>query len=72
VMTARTLMQPVTPGAGHSGSVAASAKIASFAADIVGDDQPFAVIDDGRPIGEVTRQAVIDLLAGRDRAENPA
>ena len=54
VMTARSLMQPITPGAGHSGSVAANAKIASFAAAIVGDGQPFAVIDDGRPIGEVT------------------
>ena len=37
VMTARSLMQPITPGAGHSGSVAANAKIASFAAAIVGD-----------------------------------
>ena len=53
--------------------VAANAKIASFAAAIVGAGQPFAVIDGtGSPIGEVTPRAVIDLLAGRDRAESAA
>ena len=72
VMTARSLMRPITPGARHAGSVAASAKIASFAAEIVGDHQAFAVMDDGRAIGEVSREAVIDLLAGRDRAESVA
>jgi glycine betaine/proline transport system ATP-binding protein len=71
-MTARSLMRPITPGARHGGSVAASAKIASFAAEIVGDHQAFAVMDDGRAIGEVCREAVIDLLAGRDRAESTA
>ena len=70
VMTAATLMKPVVPGAQHGGTVAASAKIASFAAAIVADSRPFAVIDDGRIVGEVTREAVIDLLAGRDRTES--
>ena len=42
----------------HSGSVAANAKIASFAAAIVGDGQPFAVVDDGQPDrrGDAARQ----------------
>jgi glycine betaine/proline transport system ATP-binding protein len=72
VMTAATLMRPVVPGAQHGGTVAATAKIASFAAAIVADRQPFAVIDGGRIIGEVTREAVIDLLAGRERTESDA
>jgi glycine betaine/proline transport system ATP-binding protein len=69
VMTAATLMRPVVPGAQQGGTVAASAKIASFAAAIVADSRPFAVSDGGRIVGEVTREAVIDLLAGRDRPE---
>ncbi len=70
VMTAATLMRPAVTGARHSGTVAATAKVASFAAAIVADSQPFAVLDDGRIVGEVTREAVIDLLAGRDRTES--
>ena len=69
VMTAATLMRPVVPGAQQGGTVAAGAKIASFAAAIVADSRPFAVSDGGRIVGEVTREAVIDLLAGRDRTE---
>ena len=69
VMTAATLMRPVVPGAQQGGTVAAGAKIASFAAAIVADSRPFAVRDGGRIVGEVTREAVIDLLAGRDRTE---
>ena len=30
------------------------------------------MIDGGRIIGEVTREAVIDLLAGRERTESDA
>ena len=52
-------------GAEHGGTVAPDAKIASFAAGIVAAGKPFAVVDGtGKPIGEVTPQAVIDLLAG--------
>ena len=39
------------------------------AAEIVAAGKPFAVVDGtGRPLGEVTPQAVIDLLAGVERA----
>ena len=49
-------------------TVAAKAKIASFAAAIVDAAQPFAVVDpEGAIIGEVTPAAVIDLLSGKDR-----
>ena len=58
-------MRPSRPAPSMAARVSADAKIASFAADIVGADKPFAVVDGaGKPIGEVTPQAVIDLLAG--------
>ncbi|MEZ5773759.1 MAG: betaine/proline/choline family ABC transporter ATP-binding protein [Hyphomicrobiaceae bacterium] len=70
VLSAGSLMQPVGHGSAHAGKVAASAKIHSFAADIVGAGGPFAVTDaTGRVIGEVTARAVIDLLTGRDQGE---
>src|SRR5262249_27253918 len=55
-------------GEGAAGRVAGTAKIASFAADIIAAGAPFGVVDGGRLIGEVTPQAVIELLAGREPA----
>ena len=50
----------------HSGKVEAKAKVETFAAEIVGAKLPFAVLDgDGKLLGEIAPQAVIDLLAGR-------
>jgi glycine betaine/proline transport system ATP-binding protein len=76
VLSARTLMSPLTGDAhatrptGEAGTlrkVAATAKIASFAAEIVAEARPFAVTDpDGAVIGQVTPAAVINLLAGRE------
>ncbi len=46
----------------------AKAKLASFAGDIVGADQPFAVVEeDGRILGEIWSEQVIEILAGRER-----
>ena len=71
VMSARRLMQPVSKTIAHDAKrVPADAKIASFAADIVAAKQPFLVVDEtGNTIGEITHNAVIDLLAGRDQLE---
>jgi glycine betaine/proline transport system ATP-binding protein len=56
-------------GSEHGGTVSPDAKIASFSASIVSAGKPFAVVNgSGKPIGEVTPQAVIDLLAGIDRS----
>jgi glycine betaine/proline transport system ATP-binding protein len=66
VVSARTIMSEPRPGMAHAGRVAAHARVASFAADIVGAEKPFAVVDDsGTVIGRVERETVIDLLAGR-------
>jgi glycine betaine/proline transport system ATP-binding protein len=67
VISARSLMRPAAPGGRYSSHVQATARIASFAAQIVASDQPFGVIgEDGQLAGEVHRDAVVALLAGRD------
>jgi glycine betaine/proline transport system ATP-binding protein len=68
VISARSLMR-ACDGTEHGGTVSPDAKIASFSASIVASGRPFAVVNGtGKPIGEVTPQAVIGLLAGLDRA----
>ncbi len=68
VISARSLMR-ACDGAEHGGVVPPEAKIASFSANIVAAGKPFAVVNGtGKPIGEVTPQAVIDLLAGVERS----
>jgi glycine betaine/proline transport system ATP-binding protein len=66
VISAARLMRPPSADR-HAGWVDRTAKIATFAAEIVAAGAPFAVTGgDGVVVGEVTPQAVIDLLAGRD------
>jgi glycine betaine/proline transport system ATP-binding protein len=69
VMSARRLMQPVSGKApDEARRVSADAKIASFAAEIVSTQQRFLVVDRaGATLGEITHNAVIDLLAGGDQ-----
>ncbi len=68
VISAKALMRVPQPGASYAGNVPADARVASFAAQIVGDGRPFAVIDvDGTMIGRIERDDVVDVLAGRSR-----
>lgn len=72
VMSARSIMQPAGARTRHRGKVDAAAKIASFSAEIISADAPFAVIGDrGRIEGEVTPAAVINLLAGIESGAVP-
>jgi glycine betaine/proline transport system ATP-binding protein len=69
VMSAGRLMGPLSPSPDYGGSVKMSDKIASFASKIVGARKTFLVTDaKGQPVGEVTPDAVIDVLADRDEA----
>jgi len=66
VTSARTIMRPAGK-VGHAGKVDAGARIATFSSAIVTAGKPFAVTDEnGAVIGEVTPEAVVDLLAGVD------
>ena len=65
VMSAARLMTIPASSGDYRGTVSASDKIATFAADIVTANAPFSVRDHtGRIVGEVTPQSVIELLAG--------
>ena len=67
VISARSLMRPPSK-IQHGGTVAPDARVASFSAQVIAARKPFAVVNGtGKPIGEVTPEAVIDLLAGIDR-----
>jgi len=69
VLTARSLMGPASADAPSYETVAATARVAGFAARIVGSPRPFAVVDAaGTVLGEIAPQQVIDLLAGRESA----
>jgi glycine betaine/proline transport system ATP-binding protein len=73
VMSAQSLMTRGRKHESHAGKVETSAKIETFAADIVGARTPFAVVDGkGKLVGEIAPQAVIDLLAGRRSKEASA
>jgi glycine betaine/proline transport system ATP-binding protein len=68
VMSAKSLMRPVTRKAKHARSVQSSAKVASFMAEIVESGDAMAVMGaDGTVVGEIHPSAVIDLLSGRER-----
>jgi glycine betaine/proline transport system ATP-binding protein len=65
VLSAGSVMEPA--GGDYAGEVAADAKVADVAGQVEGANKPFAVVNDGTVVGQVTRQAVIDVLVGRDR-----
>jgi glycine betaine/proline transport system ATP-binding protein len=66
VVSAYRLMRPASTS-DHGGRVTPEARIASFSQAIVSAGRPFAVVDNsGRVLGEITPNAVIDLLAGVD------
>jgi len=69
VMSAKSLMCQLHSGQ-HGGRVYPDAKIASFAPEIVAAKLPFAVVDgSGAVLGEISPNAVVDLLAGREAME---
>ncbi len=72
VMSAGRLMRPAPATSQYSRKIKMTDKVATFAAEIVGRKEPFAVVDGGGlVVGEVTPDAVIDLLAGRDQLNEP-
>ena len=66
VISAGALMRPCRDGTAYATRVRIGDRAASFAAAIVASTHPFGVVDEaGTLIGEIQRDAVIDLLAGR-------
>jgi len=69
IISARTIMLPVPAGAstGTEGGVGGTTKLADFAKQVFASPSPVPVLgDDGRPVGVVTREALIEALYGED------
>jgi len=67
VLSARAVMSPLNGGQDFAGQVAAKTPIDQLAAQVVDAAKPYAVIDDnGRVLGKLGRDAVIDVLVGRE------
>jgi glycine betaine/proline transport system ATP-binding protein len=58
-------MRAGAPEGPVAGTLAAHAKVQSFAARVEAAALPFAVAEDGRVIGTIDRTAVMDVLVGR-------
>ncbi len=73
VMSAARLMQPLSGKTdGEAPRIHADTKVATFAAEIVAARKCFIVVGpDNLPIGEITPEAVIGLLAGSEHAGPP-
>jgi glycine betaine/proline transport system ATP-binding protein len=68
LISARTAMLPLNGAARAEHGVPAAAKLDAVAPHILAADGPVAVLDDeGRPIGQLTRQRIIDLLFKESR-----
>jgi len=63
VLSAASVMEPA--GGDYAGEVAAAAKVADIAAEVEAADRPHAVVNDGKVVGQLTRETVIDVLIGR-------
>jgi glycine betaine/proline transport system ATP-binding protein len=69
VMSAARLMRPLSASPDYGGTVKMTDKISTFSAKIVGCRKNFLVTaSDGKPLGEVTPDDVINLLADCDQA----
>ena len=70
VLSARSVMVTDSGVDEVAGSIAAATRIEALAAQVIGADKPFAITDDdGRQIGYLTRQAVLEVLVGTGRTE---
>jgi glycine betaine/proline transport system ATP-binding protein len=65
ILSARAIMRAGAPEGPVAGTLAAHAKVQSFAARVEAAALPFAVAEDGRVIGTIDRTAVMDVLVGR-------
>ncbi len=67
VLSVRALMSPVLEGSHYAGQLQAHSSVAEVAERVEAAGSPFAVVDrDGNVIGQIDRQAVVDILVGRE------
>lgn len=72
VMSVKSLMQPLDSAHTFIGQVRDTDKIGAVAGRIIETGKPFAVVDaDGRLVGEIAPQPVLDMLLGRGNGTAP-
>ena len=65
VLSAASVMRPLEGAADFSGSVPMGARIQELAGEVIRAPSPFAVTgDDERVVGQLTREAVLEVLVG--------
>ena len=62
ILTARAIMRPANGIGEYAGELAPAARVAEFAAAVEGAGGPFAVVEGGRVLGLVDRDAVMRVL----------
>jgi glycine betaine/proline transport system ATP-binding protein len=69
VLSVGSVMAPSEAGRTYAGAIRTSDRVADVADRVEAAEHPFAVVDKaGEQVGQVTRQAVIDVLVGRGDA----
>jgi len=70
VLSAAAVMEPLGEGPPPPLEVPATAKVETLAARLVDGAEEATVVDaEGRPVGRLTRRAVLDVLVGREAAK---
>jgi glycine betaine/proline transport system ATP-binding protein len=70
VLSARSIMTPIDGRTSLSGSVPAATRVKDLARRAIDGPGAVAVTDpEGRPIGQITREAVLEVLVGQAAAE---
>ncbi|GBD44449.1 Glycine betaine transport ATP-binding protein OpuAA [bacterium HR40] len=65
ILSARAIMRPVDGSCEFAGTLDPTTRVADLAAAVLEAERPFAVVENGRLLGMVDRQAVIDVLVGK-------
>jgi glycine betaine/proline transport system ATP-binding protein len=72
VMSVKSLMQPLNSAHTFIGRVRDTDKIGAVAGRIIEAGRPFAVVDaEGRVLGEIAPQPILDMLLGRGNGTTP-
>lgn len=64
VLSVRSLMSNGSGSGDYAGEVSATARIEQVAREVVGSERPFRVMEGGIQVGELRRQAVLEVLVG--------
>ena len=71
ILSAKAVSAPFDPAIETAGEIPAAAKIQDIGAEVERADKPFAVVEAGRPVGLIDRDAVMAVLLGKPMERRP-